>query len=231
MLKEKLTVVFFAFLLLNAGTLSAESGVPESSVSGAPVVFRNGIPADVTAQDLSGFTSRPLRLLVGRNNRNHGEAFIQVLALGVSDGDELAVELKAPVSGVRATVYRIFREEENGPRYLAMPLSVYLPDASVAKVFQERVDSWGEEFLIFVLEKTDSPDEKEVQVRYFEERVRKLVIASFKTNLFFSSLKLKMKDLSEGDVGKFFERDAQLLVDRMIHPQKIVILRLWKVQK
>lgn len=193
-------------------------------------LFRNGQPAEITVQDLSGFVSRPLRFLAERNNRARGDQFFQVNALGVASGDELTAELRSPEPGTRATVYRIFREND-GPRYLGMPLSVYLPAVPEPAIFKERIDSWGEEFLVFVFEATNSPGEKEVQVRYFEDRVRKLVISSFKTNLFFSSLGVKMKDLSEGEAGRFFERDAQLLVDRMIAPSKIAILRLWKIKK
>ena len=194
-------------------------------------VSRNARTAEITVQDLSGFLSRPLRLLVERNNSSHGDGFIRVNALGVAPGDTIKAELRASEQGTRVTVYRIFRVND-GPRYLEMPLSVYLPDKPEPVVFKERIiDSPRDEYLIFVYEKTDSPNEKEVQIRYFEERVRKLVLDSFKTTLFFSSLKLKMKDFSEGEVGHFFERDGQLLIDRMIRPQRIVILRLWKFDK
>ena len=221
--KQKLTALWVASMIAWISAAPLALAVEKNLLT----VLRNGQPAEITVQDLSGFLSRPLRLLVERNNRARGDRFVQVSALGVAPGDDIAVELKAPVPGVRATVYRIFRENE-GPRYVEMPLSVYLPAEPEPAVFKERIDSPRDEYLIFVYEKTDSPDEKEIQVRYFEERVRKLAIDSFKTNLFFSSLKLRMKDLSEGELGQFFERDAQLLIDRMIRPQKIVILRLWK---
>lgn len=205
---------------------SLTAGEPEFKT---PEIFLNGKPAKVTVQDLSGFGTRPLRLLVNRNNKARGDGFFRVFAVGVRDGDALTAELVAKNAGVRATAYRIFRETNDGPRYLSMPASTYFPEPKAGE-FREKVESAGEEFLIFVFEKTDAAEEKNIQVRYFEERVRKLVIASFKTNLTFSSLKLKMKDLGGDETTRFFERDAQLLIDRMTMPQEILLFRLWKIK-
>ncbi len=215
-----LTVIF----TMLAFAASLKAGEPDSST---PRILLNGQPAEVTVQDLSGFGTRPLRLLVNRNNKARGEGFLRVYALGVSDGDLLTAELAVKTAGVRATVYRIFRETDGGPRYLSMPSSNYFPEPKTGE-FHERVESAGEEFLVFVFEKTDAAGEKNIQVRYFEERVRKLVIAAFKTNLTFSSLKLKMKDFGGDETAHFFERDAQLLIDRMTAPQEILLFRLWK---
>lgn len=194
-----------------------------------PKVVLNGQSAEVTVQDLSGLGTRPLRLLVNRNNKARGEDFFRVFAVGVRDGDVLTAELATEKPGVRATVYRIFKEVPDGPRYLSMPASLYFEKPKTGE-YRERVTSAGEEFLIFVFEKTDAPGEKNIQVRYFEERVRKLVIASFRTNLVFSSLKLKMKDFGGDAAADFFERDAQTLIDRMNHPQEIILLRIWKIK-
>jgi hypothetical protein len=108
-----------------------------------------------------------------------------------------------------------------------MPASIYFPEAG-AQTYTERIESSDEEFLIMVFEETRSPDNKNVQIRYFEEKVRKLVLSSYRTNLTLSSLKFKLKDFGEDRESKFFERDAQLLVDRMINPRQIFILRLWR---
>lgn len=213
-------VIFFGVLLAVPPFASAEEAVPQ-----APEIFLNGKPGNVTVQDLSGFGTRPLRLLVERNNRVRGEGFIGVYALGVRKGDELAAELVIPLPGTRATVYKIAREED-GHRYVSMPFSVYFPEAGAGR-YQQRIESPDEEFLVAVFERTDSPDEKNIQVRYFEERVRKLAV-SFKTNLMFSALKMKMKDLAADEAEKFFERDAQLLIDRLKAPQRILLIRLWR---
>lgn len=196
----------------------------------SPQVDLNGKPAVVTVQDLSGLATRPLRVLMNRNNRARHAEFLRVYALGVHQGDLLRMQLLSRTPGTRATVYKIFREETEGARFLSMPASVYLGDALKGE-FLETINSAGEEFLIVVYEKTDRPEEKSLQVRYFEERFRKLVIASFKTNLMFSSLKLKMKDLGDDAAEGSFERDAQLLIDRLERPQEIILLRLWKIKK
>lgn len=193
---------------------------------GAPKILLNGVPGDVTVQDLSGFGTRPLRLLVNRNNKARGSGFFRVYALGVREGDELVLDLEARSPGTRATIYKIIREAD-GRRYLSMPFSEYFPEVS-AGLFTERVGPGDEAFLIIVFEKTDSPEEKNVQVRYFEERVRKLAITSFKTNFTLSSLKLRMKDFGGDEVSEFFERDAQLLIDRLQFPEQILLVRLWR---
>lgn len=214
-----LPVIFFLSLAVCA----------EEAAGRIPQILINEKPGTVTVQDLSGLATRPLRLLINRNNKTRGEGFFEVYALGVRTGDKLSAELPVRTPGMRVTVYRI-AHETGGPRYLSMPLSVYFPEAK-AGTFQETIEPLKEEFLIFVYEKPSKPDEKNIQIRYFEERVRKLVIASYKTNLFFSSLKLKMRDFTGGETENFFERDAQLLIDRMDNPQNIVLVRLWRADK
>lgn len=220
---KKVIIVFMILAGLIGHSLAAET-TPQ-----APKIYLNDQPGNVTVQDLSGIGTRPLRLLVNRNNKARGEGFMRVYALGVREGDRLTAELLAKTPGVRVTVYRIFREKRSSSRYLSMPQSIYFSEATTGE-YRERMEAFESEFLIFVFEKTDSPDEKNIQVRYFEERVRKLVIASYKTNLMLSSLKLKMKDLGGDETEKFFERDAQLLIDRMNHPQEVILLRLWKIK-
>lgn len=221
-------VLFLAgFLLFCAGpapvVLAADELVPE-----LPKFYLNGEPAAVTVQDLSGLGTRPLRLLVERNNRAHKDALMQVFALGAREGDALTMELALPEPGIRATIYKIFHGKD-GARYLSMPLSVYFDEARES-VYREKVGPFTEEFFIIVFEKTDSPDEKNVNVRYFEERVRDLKIASYKTNFLLSSLKIKMKDFGGEQAGAFFERDAQLLFDRLTRPRRIFLVRVWKAR-
>lgn len=216
-----LVLILNVFPFFCAGNLYAEDTTLQ-----IPKISLNGKPGNVTAQDLSGLGTRPLRLLIQRNNKTRGKEFMQIYALGVNAGDDLSAELLIDTPGTRMTVYKI-AQEAGGPRYLSMPASAYFAEMKTA-IYQEKIEDLREEFLIFVFEKTGKPDEKNIQIRYFEERVRKLVLASYKTNFFFSSLKLKMKDLGGGETEKFFERDAQLLIDRMDHPQRIILLRLWK---
>ncbi|MFH0984827.1 MAG: hypothetical protein V1882_04760 [Candidatus Omnitrophota bacterium] len=201
-------------------SLMADEDIPR-----LPKFYLDGKLVTPTIQDLSGFGTRPLRLLVHRNNRAHHEELIQVFALGAREGEDLRMELAAPVVGMRVTLYKILQEPD-GARYLSMPSSIYFDKPGEA-LYKETVAPFREAFFIIVFEKTDSPDEKEVNVRYFEERVRRLSIAA-RTNLFFSSLKLKMKDLSGTEENEFFERDAQLLVGRLIHPRRIFLVRIWK---
>lgn len=214
-------VMIFSFVCFHSSSFaSAEDSPP------VPEFYLNGQPAVLTVQDLSGLGTRPLRLLVQRNNRAHGDELFQVYALGIKEGDDLRVDLADPLPGVRVTLYKILHEPD-GSRFLNMPLSIYL-DETRKTTFQEKVGPFREEFLIAVFEKTDSPNEKNVNVRYFEERVRKLSIAAYKTNFMFSSLKLKMKDLGQNEIGKFFERDVQLLVARLVNPRRVFLFRLWK---
>jgi hypothetical protein len=215
--------LFFSFPGLFSSVLMAKESIPQ-----LPQFYLNDKPAAVTVQDLSGFGTRPLRLLVQRNNRTHRDEFIQVYALGAREGDDLRIALASPLAGTRVTLYKILQEPD-GSRYLSMPSSVYFARPG-ATFYRETAAPFREVFFIIVFEKTDSPDEKEINVRYFEERVRRLSIAA-KTNLFFSSLKLKMKDLSGPEANAFFERDAQLLVDRLIDPRRIFLVRVWKAGK
>jgi hypothetical protein len=217
------TAGFFLLTGIFQRSLAAEEGVPQ-----LPRFYLNGRPAALTVQDLSGFGTRPLRLLVQRNNRKHHGELIQVYALGAREGEELGIELAAPLPGMRVTLYKILHEP-GGSRYLSMPSSVYF-DKPGRTLYREKTEPFREAFFIVVFEKTDSPGEKEINVRYFEERVRRLSIAA-KTNFLFSSLKLKMKDLAGPEVGQFFERDAQLLVDRLIDPRRIFLIRIWKAAK
>lgn len=196
-------------------------------VSQVPMILRNGTPAQVTLQDLSGLAARPFRLLVSRNNEARGEGFGQVYAVGVRKGDELDVPIVTVLPGTRVTLYRISHEKDD-KLHVSMPFTEYFPEPAVGR-YRERLGPVEEEFWVLVFEKTDSKDEKNIQVRYFEERVRQLVIMSFKTNLMLSSLKLKMKDYADEDSEKFV-RDAQLLVDRLKSPQKVVVVRLWLIE-
>jgi hypothetical protein len=190
--------------------------------------YLNAQPAVVTVQDLSGLATRPLRLLIKRNNQARDREFVQAYAMGVREGDDLTMELTMATMGVRATIYKIVREK-GGPRYLSMPASVYFTDSANVNVYKERIEPFEEECFIIIFEKTGSAEEKNIQIRYFEERVRNLVIASYKTNLLLSSLKFKLKDYAGGETTKFFERDAQLLINRLNNPQQILLIRLWRV--
>ena len=86
-----LLILPFFFL----SVLSAEENVPD-----LPRFFLNDKSAALTVQDLSGFGTRPLRLLVERNNKVHQEELIQVYALGAAEGDEIKVLLSVPVPGM-----------------------------------------------------------------------------------------------------------------------------------
>lgn len=218
------TALFFSLPGFFSNSLWAEEGVPQ-----LPKFYLNDKPATLTVQDLSGFGTRPLRLLVQRNNRAHKDELIQVNALGAREGEDLKIVLAVPTSGMRATLYKILHEAD-GSRYLSMLTSVFF-DKPGETVYQEKIGPFREAFFIVTFEKADSPEEKDINVRYFEERVRKLVIGAYKTNFLFSSLKLKMKDFADPDTKAFFERDAQLLVDRLMDPRRIFLIRLWKAGK
>ena len=194
-----------------------------------PRFYLNGQPETLTVQDLSGLGTRPLRLLIQRNHKARAEEWIQVYALGAREGDSLSMAFATPVPGMRVTLYKILSVKK-GLRYLSMPASVYFSEAGES-IYEETIEPFHEEFFIIVFEKTDSPDEKDVNVRYFEERVRDLVIGSYKTNLFLSSLKLRMKDFANAEALDFYERDAQVLIDRMIDPRRIFLVRVWKAGK
>jgi hypothetical protein len=213
-----------AVLIVQPGLLqaAAKAGIP-------PKISLNGRPGNVTIQDLSGLGTRPLRLLVNKNNQLRGADFIQTFALGVNEGDDFVMDLDIRQPGTRVTVYKIF-QSPGGPRYLSMPLSEYFPEATTGK-FRERIEPFDEEVMIVVFEKTDSQEDRSVQVRYFEERVRKLVVASYETNLVLSSMKLKMRDLNDTETSEFFESDGQLLIDRLENPERIFLVRLWTWEK
>lgn len=217
-------VWFFFFQGFFQPSLDAAEDIPR-----LPKFYLNAKPVALTIQDLSGFGTRPLRLLIQKNNQAHHDEMIQVYALGVREGEELRIELITPLPGIRVTLYKILHESR-GVRYLSMPASVYF-DKPGKTNYQENIGPFHEIFFIIAFEKTDSPGEKDVNVRYFEERVRKLVIGAYKTNFLFSSLKLKMKDFADPAAREFFERDAQLLVSRLIHPRRIFLIRLWKIEK
>ena len=214
-------IVCFLSTFLLGDLLNAEEVRPP-----LPKFYLNGRPAPVTVQDLSGLSTRPLRILVQRNNRARQTEFIQTYAIGVKAGDALTAELTVPSPGVRATIYKIIREKK-GPRYLSMPFSAYFAEPDVS-LYEEQIGDFKEEVFVVIFEKVQSPDEMNVQIRYFQDQVRQLVLASYKTNLMLSSLKFKMKEFGENGTKKFFERDAQLLVDRLSHPQQIFLIRLWR---
>lgn len=191
-----------------------------------PRFFLNGVPVPVTIQDLSGLGTRPLRLLVEKNNRMRGEPLVQVYALGVHEEDALRMEWAVPAAGTRATLYRVLHDSKGG-RYLSMPVTGYFEEPGEA-VYQEKVESFREEFFILVFEKTGDAAVKNMNIRYFEEPGRRLSMASYKTNLLFSSLRFKMKDPENPRPGVFIERDAQVLVDRFVRLQRIFLFRIWK---
>ncbi len=225
---KRVWIVFAAALLFFAGTFSNFLSAAENAPP-LPRFFLNNKPAALTVQDLSGFGTRPLRLLVQRNNRAHGDQFIQVYALGGREGEDLRIELTSPLAGMRVTLYKIVHEQDRS-RFLSMPASVYFEKPGET-VYREKLGAFHEAFFLISFEKTDSPNEKDINTRYFEERVRNLSIASYKTNFLFSSLKLKMKDFGDTTAGEFFERDTQLLVNRLIDPRRVFLIRLWKADQ
>ncbi len=213
--------ILLTFLFAFSFSLLAEEKVPQ-----LPKFYLNGKAETPTVQELSGFLTRPLRFLVQRNNKKAGDNRIQPYALGVHEGDLFRLEIVIPAPGMRATIYRIFRDP-SGSRYMSMPLSVYFDESQHPK-YEEKIKPFREEFLIVVFEQTDSPHEKDTHVRYFQERTRNLIITSLRTNFTFSSLKFKMKDFAGEGAEGFFVRDAQDLVDKLIHPKRIFLVRLWK---
>lgn len=226
---RRIWVVLAATLFLSLPGFSSNLLKADEAVPPLPKFYLNDKPVVLTVQDLSGLGTRPLRLLVQRNNRAHKEELIQVYALGAREGEDLRIQLATPMPGMRVTLYKILHEPD-GSRYLNMPTSVYF-DKPGETLYQEKIGPFREAFFIVTFEKTDLPEAKDVNVRYFEERVRKLVIGAYKTNFLFSSLKLKMKDFADPDAKVFFERDVQLLVDRLVDPRRIFLIRLWKAGK
>lgn len=228
-MKKNRNLLALCLGVLTASLLLECSVMAEEKIPQLPRFFLNGQPASLTVQDLTGLGTRPLRVLLRRNNEARGDEWIRIYAVGAREGDALRVVYAAPVPGMRVTLYKILRVE-NGLRYLSMPVSVYFKEAG-EKSFEEKLEPFREEYFIIVFEKTDSPEEKDVNVRYFEERVRNLVIGSYKTNWRLSSLKLKMRDLADDQVKNFYERDAQDLIDRLIDPRRIFLVRIWKAGK
>jgi len=212
--------VLFFFLCAPASMEAAVENVPSF-----PRLYLNDQPNTPTIQALSGLATRPLRLLVQRNNKSHHDALMQPYALGAFFGDDLRIEMVAPEKGMRVTLYKIFREPQ-GERYLSMPVSMYYRDDSPV-IYEEKVKPFREQFFIVVYEETHSSDTKNEHIRYFEERPRRLAITSFRTNWRLSSLRFKMKDFSEENSRGFFTEHAQVLVDKLINPKRIYMLRLW----
>lgn len=220
----KVSSRFFLALLLFSRCLAAkEADLP------LPKIELNAQPAHVTVQDLSGFLTRPLRLLVRRNNQARADEFMQVYALGVGEGDELQVDLTPPQPGFRATVFKIVRKK-GGIRVLTMPVSHYFGETE-PMIFKERIEPSEQEFLLFVYEKTDSPDQKNEHIQYFESRERQLFIEAYRTNLWLSSLKLKLREVVDGGQEELFDRDAQKLIDCLVDPKRIFLIRLWPIVK
>jgi hypothetical protein len=219
----------FCLALLAAAFCLTRLSMASEDAPKLPAFYLDGQPAAVTVQDLSGLATRPLRLLIARNNKARGEEWIQAYALGARGGEDLRVNFAAPIPGMRVTLYKIVREEK-GPNTLSMPSTVYFAEAG-ENSYQEKIEPFKEIFFIVVFEKTDSSDEKDVNVRYFEERVRDLVIGSYKTNWRLSSLKLRMRDFANDQAREFYDRDAQVLIDRLIDPRRIFLVRVWKADK
>jgi len=191
-----------------------------------PRILLNGAPAVVTIQDLSGLGTKPLRLLVQRNNQAHGDELMQVFAVGAHTGDVLRLEWAAPTPGTCVTLYRVLHGLKKTDRFLSMPVSSYFAEPGVTS-YEEPVEPFREEFFILVFDKTGDAAIKNLNVSYFEEPGRRLAMTSYKTNLLFSSLRFKMKDPG----GGFVERDAQTLVDRFTNLQRIFLIRVWKADR
>lgn len=225
-MKRVFGVIFLALLLTGISFLSDSRADDAPAMPSRPRILINGEPATVTIQDLSGLGTRPMRLLVERNNRAHGDERIQVYAVGAKTGDQLRLEWAAPAPGTRATLYRVFHGLTKADRYLNMPVSGYFAEPGAAS-YEEKIDPFREEFFVLVFDRTGDAAVKNLNVSYFDEPGRRLSMASYKTNFLFSSLKFKMKDPQ----GGFVERDAQDLVDRFTDPQRIFLIRVWKADK
>ncbi len=228
-MKKDRLLIALCMGVLTAFLFFTRAAVAEEKVPQLPRFYVNGKPVSLTVQDLSGLGTRPLRVLIQRNNKARGDEWIRAHAMGAREGDTVRVAFTAPMPGMRATIYKIHREE-GGLRYLSMPSTVYFKEAG-EQSYQEKIQPFREEIFIIVFEKTGSADEKDVNVRYFEERVRNLVIGSYKTNLLLTSLKFRMKDFADDQARDFYERDAQLLIDRLIDPRRIFLVRVWKAGK
>lgn len=190
----------------------------------APAFYKNGKAEAPTVQDLGGIGTRPLRILVEKNNKAFGDELIQVYAAGTHVGDEFRFEFGEPAPGIRVTVYKLFRET-NGSRYFTMPMSFYSGEVKDA-VYRDKVTPYRSQYLIIVFEKTGAPEVRSANQLYFEECERNLSVTSIRPNLKFCSLRFKMKDLASDD--DFFTKDVQELIDRFIQPQRIFVYRLWK---
>lgn len=220
------SVLLLACLGLFAAWAPVSFAEDAPAMPSRPRILINGEPATVTIQDLSGLGTRPMRLLVERNNQAHSDERIQVYAVGARTGDQLRLEWAALVPGTRATLYRVFHGLTKADRYLNMPVSGYFAEPGAAS-YEEKIDPFREEFFVLVFDRTGNAAVKNLNVSYFDEPGRRLSMASYKTNLLFSSLKFKMKDPQ----GGFVERDAQDLVDRFTDPQRIFLIRVWKADK
>ncbi len=189
-----------------------------------PAVYLNGKVVKTTVQELGGIGTKPLRALVKKNNKAHGDELIQVYAMGTRDGDHLRIDIERLAPGVRATFYKLRRDTE-GNRDFTMPLSIYSDKIS----YYEKIAPYKSEYLIIVFEKTDRAEKKSANQIYFEEHPGNLIVKTMKPNLKLSSIKLKMQDSAGKE--KTFSYDAQELIDRFVNLQRIFVVRLWRDER
>ncbi len=192
-----------------------------------PEIYLNGKIQNPTVQELGGIGTRPLRLLVEKNNKAHGDELIQVYAMGTREGDYFRIALVPPAPGTRVTLYKLIKNPD-GDRFFTLPISIYYGEKGEA-AYHEKIAPYISEYLIIAFEQTESPGKKSNNQLYFEERARNLAVKSIKPNIKLSSLKLKMKDVASQE--KSFTYDAQELIDRFINPQRIFVVRLWKDER
>ncbi len=188
-----------------------------------PEVFINGQSADVTIQDLSGLATKPMRLLREQNNRAYADEIIQVYAVGAKTKDVIRLKWKSTIPKTRVTLYRVFHGLEKKNRFFDMPITEYYDDAGDGE-YEEIITPFQEEFFLLIFERVLNSNDITPNVEYFKKMGTRVSIASYKTNLLFSSLKFKMGD----STGKVIERDAQYLIDRFNRLERVFLLRVWK---
>jgi hypothetical protein len=224
----------------------ATTAPPERRPPMIEVTRRNGEAVPLEPEDLSGLQAIPLLNVKHRLEKQFYEGFVSLYKMRVPQGEVVTGTHTLQDGPMRLTVYQISKERK-GVRKVRVLASGFHPKGEVA-TFTSPIDDLEENVFLVTAEKVSSDTELNSHLKYMNAQGNMILLKGYSTNWGMTKLKFELsgraasKDKNEAEVtdkgkdkGKdkardkkedTFVRDADWLIERLLNPQWVMLVRV-----
>jgi hypothetical protein len=222
---EAMACLLLAWCLPPPPSLAAEPPRIELARQGGEAVA-------VEPEDLTSIQALPLVNVKRRLEKQFHEGFVSLCKIHVAQG-EVVTGTHTLVDGpMRLTVYQISKVRK-GHRQLRVLASGFHPKGDIA-TFTSPIDDLEENVFLVTAEKVAADTELNSHLQYMNTQGNLILLKGYSTNWGMTKLKFelsgkapdKAKGKNEGKKDEAFVRDADWLIDRLLNPQWVALIRV-----